>query len=161
MLVLIVHFSKGAVFVKVHEGGGEKEVEFKGVHQQTFHSNEILGGIGIVGDLDEVFQLGGVDLFVLAGNEKGSDSDQLELGAVYGGFGEVSVGQVLTQVEGFFSKLEFGVDVDEPVEEDCSKSFADVRLVLHVQINVFFFRIDVLKNLIIVILDLLGVFSVF
>jgi len=33
MLVLIVHFSKGAVFVKVHEGGGEKEVEFKGVHQ--------------------------------------------------------------------------------------------------------------------------------
>ena len=53
------------------------------------------------------------------------------------------------------------MDVDEPVEEDCSKSFADVRLVLHVQINVFFFRIDVLKNLIIVILDLLGVFLVF
>lgn len=48
----------------------------------SLHAADAVTAVGAIGDEDKVVDLRGVHLLVLAGNEHGCHSDQLELGLV-------------------------------------------------------------------------------
>jgi len=44
------------------------------LHQICFHTDDFLVSVSVVGDMNEVFELGRVDLFVLAGHKQSCDA---------------------------------------------------------------------------------------
>lgn len=113
-------------------GGRDGEVELKGVEHDALHSQDLLSGVSLVGDVNKVTHLRGVDLLVLGGDEHGGTADQLELGAGDSATLEESIDDVDGQVKRLFAELELEVDLDQPVDENLSHFGVDIGLLAHV-----------------------------
>ena len=82
--------------------------------------------------MDEVPQLGGVDLLVLGCQEHGGDANQLKLGASDGLDGKKAVHKVHGEEHGLSKELELHVHLHHPVHKDGSHPLGNVDLVGHV-----------------------------
>ena len=63
--------------------GGDLDVKIKCLQNTPLHCEDFLFCVGVVSDVNKVLDDGGINLFILAGNEHGGYSDELELGAIY------------------------------------------------------------------------------
>ena len=61
------------------EWQGAAQVEAQGFEHQALHGTDVLLGVGVVGDVDKVVDLGGVHLLVLRGDQHGGHTHQLQL----------------------------------------------------------------------------------
>ena len=82
MLVFFVHINGFAVVSQVGQWTSEKKVKLEMHHDGRLHVQDILLGIGIIGNLDKVLQQRRINFFIFAGDEQGCDSNQLQLGSV-------------------------------------------------------------------------------
>jgi len=94
---------------------------------------DLVFGVSIISDIDEVLNNGSINFFVFTGNQHGSDTDQLQVlsGDLF--FLKVPVNQIDGEVERFWHQLEFVMHVDEPVHENGPHLFVHIHLsALHV-----------------------------
>lgn len=116
---------------KVH-GVGVAKVVFQGAQDKTLGTEDFRLAEAVVGDALEVFNVGGEDLFVLGGNEHGSDADQLEVIELHHLFGEEAIDNVDSEEKGLGKKVEAGVDLNQPINEDTTRLPLEIVLVAHV-----------------------------
>lgn len=88
-------------------GRGKGNLVGKGFEDCLLHLENLALGVGTIADVDEVPELGRVDLLVLGSKEKGGDANELQLGARHSLSVEVPVDDVHGQVEGLRHELEF------------------------------------------------------
>lgn len=95
-------------------------------------STYIPSSVGTITDIDKIAKLGRVDLLILRGDQKAGDTDELKLRS--GDFLALqeSIDEVDGQVEGLRDKLKLEMDFDQPIDQDSTHAFVDVRLGLHV-----------------------------
>lgn len=79
------HFLVGVGGLEVADeegvGAGDGDGVGEALEDGLLHVEDFGFGVGAVADVDEVAELGGVDLLVLGSDEEGRDADELELGA--------------------------------------------------------------------------------
>lgn len=114
-------------------GTGNGDIVLQGLEDLLFHFENVLLGVSLITDVDEVAEFRRVDLFVLGSNQKTSDTDQLKARTGDLFLLKETVNKVDGQVERFRHELEFQMDLDEPVDQDGAHAFVDVRLVFHVK----------------------------
>ena len=78
-VLLNIHVTSLGVPAEEVEGERPREVEAESVEDPQLHLPDLPGGVGVVSDVHEVVDLGGVHLLNLAGDEHSRDADQLEL----------------------------------------------------------------------------------
>jgi len=115
---------------KLH-GGRHSQIELECIQDGHLHLEHLVLGLGLVGDLDEVAGLGGLYLFLLAGDQQAGHPDQLKFGAVGVSLSQIPVDHVDGQLESFGQQLEFEVDLHQPVHENAPHLFVDVLLRTH------------------------------
>ena len=116
------------VAVEEAVGGGVGEVEVEVNQNHALHGKNFLLGVGLVADVDEVLDLGGVDFLILAGYEKTCDSDELEFLSLDGFRIQKSIDEIYAHVERFWEELKIDVNVHEPIYKDGSHFFIDIIL---------------------------------
>ena len=114
------------------------------------HGQDLLPGVGIVGQVDEVLDRGRVDFFILGRDEQCSHTNELDFGFEHVEDGEVAVHQVNCDVKSLGQQLELGVDADDPVHQDGPDVLVDIALVTHIEA----IRLGVLLSQLHVLLDL-------
>lgn len=118
--------------------------------------------VSVVGNVDEVFNYGRINLFIFARNKHSGHSDELQLWPVDWLFSQVSVDQIHSQVEAFRDQLEFQMNFDQPINQYRSHFLIDVKTVAKIAVlrNVVPLRFkQVIVNVYWVLSTVLGILS--
>lgn len=99
-------------------GGGGGELEVEALEDGALHLEEVLPGVGVVGDVAKLVDLGGVDLLVLGRQEHARDADELELRLGDGLAGEEAVDVVDGEEERLTVEPVLLRYLDKPVHEN-------------------------------------------
>ena len=86
--------------------------------------------VGVIRDIDEIFELGHVDFLVLTGDEHGSHTEQLILAPWHRLCLTVAVNQVDRDVESLGQQLKLKMYLDQPGDENSAHAVRQVRLAL-------------------------------
>ena len=107
-------------------------MELEGKKNVAFHVQDLRPFVGVFGYIDEVLHRGRVNFLVLGRDEERCHADELSDVFFNSDHAEVTVDQVDGNEQSFGEQLEFAVDVDEPVNQDCATLLIHVGLALHV-----------------------------
>lgn len=112
--------------------GGHADLELEPPQDHLLHLEHLLSGVGVVRDVHAIPDLRRVYLFVLAGDQEGGHSYQLQLASVHVFLHAVSVDDVTRQVERWVGQFEFEVHLHDPVDQNRTHLAVDVELGVHV-----------------------------
>lgn len=112
--------------------GGYGDLELEPAQDHLFHIQHLLSRVGVVSDVYAIPHLRGVNLFILAGDEKGRDAHQLKLAAVHVLQHAEAVYDMACQVQRRIRELEFKVDLHNPVDQDRAHLAVYIHLRVHV-----------------------------
>ena len=112
--------------------GGDGNIVVQSLEYHLLHLEDLISRIGTIADVDQIAQFRRIDLLILGGNEKASDTDKLQLGTLDLLDRQVPVDQIDTEVECLRHQLELEVNLNQPVHEDGTHPFVDVGLVFHI-----------------------------
>lgn len=110
----------------------EVDVEVQLLEHARLHFNYLLLIISFVADVDVVLDQWRPDLLVLASDQHGADTHELQVLFGHHHLFQVPVDQVDGQKQTLYLELELEVHLDDPVNEDAPHPFGDVRLLFHI-----------------------------
>ena len=120
----------------IGRGFGDAEIElFENV---GFHVEDLLSGVGAVGDVDTVANQRWIDFFVFGGNQESRDAYQLEATASDLDKAEVAIDDIDSEIERLGGEKELAMHVDEPIDENRSHDLVELGLPTHVRFGVRF-----------------------
>lgn len=112
------------------EGGHEDQVEVELEEDLSFHVQNVHFGIDVFTQVLEVFQLRGINVFKLGGDQKGRDSYQLQLAPRDIVFAQKTVKKVDCQKKCPSLQVEFLLDFQQPVDQNAPHLVVDFQLVV-------------------------------
>ena len=89
------------IALKESQGCRKSKIKVESAQNVILHLKELLFGIGVISDVNEILDFGGINLLILARNQQSSYSYQLESGLIYLYSFEKSVDNVNCYKEGF------------------------------------------------------------
>ena len=129
---LFVHFGySNESFQKCCERD-EINVEVEDGEHTLLHLDYLLLVISIVTYMDVIFDQWWPYLFVLASNEHGRDTNELEVFLGYLYFFQVSVYQIDGQKQTFNFQLELEMHFNDPIDQNAPHPFCYMVLVIHI-----------------------------
>ncbi len=132
IIVDLVHVGDLTHSVEEPEGTGLRDIEVQSHEHGLLHLQDLLLRISVVGNIHQVLHNRGVNFLILCGDHEGRYTNQLKFSPVDLLDCHESVDEVDCDEEGLGKKLELLVDVDEPVDQNCSHAFSHISLLLHV-----------------------------
>mmetsp|Transcript_20077 Transcript_20077/g.55268 ORF Transcript_20077/g.55268 Transcript_20077/m.55268 type:complete len:272 (+) Transcript_20077:590-1405(+) len=111
---------------------GRSNLEAEDRKHRDLHVHDLLLGIGVGGNIDEISQPRGLYLFELRCNQQGCNPHQLEPLPRHLCMREVAVREVDGKEQGLPPKRVLPVNFKQPVIQDCSHLGIDLGLPLHV-----------------------------
>mmetsp|Transcript_128265 Transcript_128265/g.411002 ORF Transcript_128265/g.411002 Transcript_128265/m.411002 type:complete len:344 (-) Transcript_128265:240-1271(-) len=120
--------------IPLQELHGRRAADLPPQHGQHrhLHAHDLLFGVGLVGDVDEVVDAGGAQLLELGRDEQSSDAHELQELPRGGLPRQVGVDEADREEERLRLELVLLVDIDEPVDKDGPHLRIHVLLALHV-----------------------------
>lgn len=110
----------------------EVDVEVQDGEHALLHLDDLLLVVGIVADMDVVFYQRWPYFFVLAGDEHGRDTHELEIFLGNLDFFQVSVYQIYGQKQTFNLEFELKMHLDDPIDQNAPHPFCYMVLVVHI-----------------------------
>jgi hypothetical protein len=109
-----------------------REVKVKRLEEVPFGAKDLFVAVATVGHVEEVLDGRADDLLVLGCDEEGGRADELELDEGDDPGGKEPIDDVDGEEERFGQEAELLMDLDEPVDEDCSHLPLELGLDGHV-----------------------------
>lgn len=113
-------------------GGGSGELKAERVEDAVFHVKELSVRVSVPGLVNKVPDFGRVDFLVLAGDEEGRRSDELQPMAVDADAGKVAIKDVDGKVQRFRVQFKFQVRFHNPIDQNRAHDWSDLGLFVHV-----------------------------